>query len=103
MYFDLPIVDGIQRPEIVAFWTANAPLTMLPQYIPALKSMNALAIDAGDRDIPIAGNVQSLDQTLQNYGITHTTEIYSGDHIDQIGVRLETHVLPFFGTHLRSW
>jgi enterochelin esterase-like enzyme len=103
MNFDLPIENGIQRPEIIARWTANAPLTMLHQYLPALKSMKAIAIDAGDRDRPISDNVQTLDQTLQSYGIAHTMEIYSGDHIDQIGLRLETHVLPFFSTHLSRW
>src|SRR5688572_31824219 len=39
-----------QRPEIVGMWAANAPLAMLPQYIPELRSMRAIAIDAGDRD-----------------------------------------------------
>jgi len=102
MSFDLPIQNGVLQHEIVARWTANAPLTMLPQYIPALKSMKAIAIDAGDRDHPIAENVQTLDQMLQSYGITHTMEIYSGDHTDQVGTRLETQVLPFFSTHLRS-
>jgi S-formylglutathione hydrolase len=101
-YLDLPIEDGVQRPEIVGMWAANAPLAMLPQYIPELKSFHAIAVDAGNLDQPIASTVQSLDQTLTSYGIAHTAEIYPGDHINQIGVRLETHVLPFFSTHLKG-
>src|SRR5688572_9442214 len=90
-----------QRPEIVGMWAANAPLAMLPQYIPELRSMRAIAIDAGDRDRPIADFVQVLGQTLQNNGIANTMEIYAGDHISGVGERLETHVLPFFGEHLK--
>lgn len=101
-YLDLPISNNTPRPEIIGMWAANAPLAMLPQYIPELKSFEGIAIDAGNLDQPIAGTVQSLDQTLQNYGIAHTAEIYSGDHINQIGMRLETHVLPFFSTHLKG-
>jgi S-formylglutathione hydrolase len=69
----------------------------------ALKSMQAIALDAGESDHPIAEHLQTLDQMLQNYGIAHTVQIYSGDHIDQIGTRLETQVLPFFSAHLKSW
>ena len=101
-YLDLPISNSTPRPEIIGMWAANAPLAMLPQYIPELKSFEGIAIDAGNLDQPIAGTVQSLDQTLQNYEIAHTSEIYSGDHINQIGLRLETNVLPFFSTHLKG-
>jgi S-formylglutathione hydrolase len=102
LYIDLPIVNGVQQPEIIGMWAANAPLAMLSQYIPELKSFRAIAIDAGNLDLPIATTVQSLGQTLQNHGITNTMEIYAGDHISEIGVRLETHVLPFFATHLKG-
>jgi enterochelin esterase-like enzyme len=99
-YLELPIVSGVSRPEIIGMWAANAPLAMLPQYIPELKSFAGIAIDAGNLDQPIASTVQSLDQALQNYGIAHTAEIYPGDHISQVGLRLETQVLPFFSAHL---
>jgi S-formylglutathione hydrolase len=101
-YIDLPIANGVARPEIIGMWAANAPLAMLPQYIPELKSFKGIAVDAGNLDQPIAGTVQSIDQALLNYGIAHTAEIYPGDHISQVGLRLETHVLPFFSTHLKG-
>jgi hypothetical protein len=35
---------------MAARWIANSPLVMLDQYVPALKSMRAIALDVGDRD-----------------------------------------------------
>jgi S-formylglutathione hydrolase len=100
LYIDLPIADGKPVPDVVAKWAANAPLTMVHQYIPAVRSFDAIAVDAGDMDVAIAGTVRRLDHTLSAYGIAHTAEIYSGDHTNRIDERLETKVLPFFSAHL---
>jgi S-formylglutathione hydrolase len=99
-YFDLPIVDGKPVPDTIAKWAANAPLAMVHQYIPNLKTYDAIAVDAGDRDTGIAATVKDLDQILTGYGVKHVAEIYGGDHVDHIGERLETKVLPFFSEHL---
>jgi S-formylglutathione hydrolase FrmB len=101
LYIDLPIADGKPVPDVVAKWAANAPLTMVHQYIPAMRSFDAIAVDAGDMDTAIAGNVRRLDQILNEYGIAHTAEIYSGDHTNRIDERWETKVLPFFSAHLK--
>jgi S-formylglutathione hydrolase FrmB len=100
-FFDLPVVDGKSVPEVIAMWVANAPLAMVPQYIPGLKSYDAIAVDAGDRDVGIAGTVKTLDGMLTAYGIAHTSEIYSGDHVDHVEQRLESSVMPFFSKTLR--
>jgi enterochelin esterase-like enzyme len=99
-YFDLPRVDGKAVPDTLAKWAANAPLAMVHQYVPNLKKYSAIAVDAGDRDTGIAATVKELDQILTGYGVKHVAEIYSGDHVDHIGERLETKVLPFFSEHL---
>jgi S-formylglutathione hydrolase len=102
LYIDLPIAaDGKPAPDVVAKWAANAPLTMVHQYIPAMRSFEAIAVDAGDMDVAIAGTVRRLDQTLDEYGIAHIAEIYSGDHTNRVDERLETKVLPFFSAHLK--
>jgi enterochelin esterase-like enzyme len=88
--------------EVVARWAANAPLAMAPQYIPSLKSYDAIAIDAGDKDVGIAATVRSLDQMLTDYGIAHESQIYDGDHVSRIAERLQSTVLPFFAAHLES-
>jgi S-formylglutathione hydrolase len=102
LYIDLPIAaDGKPVPDVVAKWAANAPLTMVHQYIPAMRSFNAIAVDAGDMDVAIAGTVRRLDAILNEYGIAHKAEIYVGDHTNRIDERLETKVLPFFTAHLK--
>ena len=101
-YFDLPMVDGKPQPEVIAAWAANAPLSMVHQYIPALRSFKAIAFDAGDRDVGIAATVRSLDQILGNYGIAHDSAIYDGDHVSAIEQRLQTQVMPFFTRHLQA-
>ena len=99
-YFDLPIVDGKPVPDVIAIWAANAPLSMVHQYIPNLKKYDAIAFDAGDKDVGIAPTVTALDGILAGYGVTHVSEIYGGNHVDHIEQRLETKVLPFFSEHL---
>jgi S-formylglutathione hydrolase FrmB len=102
-YFDLPIVDGKLVPETIAKWAANAPLAMVHQYVPNLKQFDAIAIDAGDKDLPlIPDTVRTLDGMLTAYGIAHTAEIYEGDHVNRVEERLEKKVLPFFGKHLKN-
>jgi S-formylglutathione hydrolase FrmB len=100
-YFDLPIANGTAVPDVIAMWAANAPLAMVPQYIPSLKSFTAIAFDAGEQDAGIAGTVRTLDQMLTGYRIAHTSEIYQGNHVDHIEQRLEKKVLPFFSEHLK--
>jgi S-formylglutathione hydrolase len=99
-YFDLPIEDGKLRPEIVAKWAANAPLAMVEQYIPSLRQMKGIGMDAGDKDEPIATTVRTLDKMLTSYKIDHAFAIYEGDHNNRIGERVETKVLPFFSQRL---
>jgi hypothetical protein len=99
-FLDLPMKNGQVRPEVVAEWAANAPLTMVHQYVPSLKKYKAIAVDAGDKDKGIAQTVQVLDRILSDYGIQHASEIYEGDHVNRIAARLETKVMPFFSNNL---
>jgi S-formylglutathione hydrolase len=102
LYFDLPVKDGQILQDVVARWAANAPLAMVHQYIPSLRKYDAIAIEAGDQDLgDIAATVRTLDQILKDYGIAHDFQIYEGDHVNRVGQRLETKVLPFFSTHLK--
>jgi S-formylglutathione hydrolase FrmB len=100
LYIDLPVVDGKPVPEVAAAWAANAPVTMLHQYIPALKTYRAIAIDSGDKDAMIAPASRQLHELLDRYSIAHDFEIYDGDHLNRIERRLTDKVLPFFATHL---
>jgi enterochelin esterase-like enzyme len=99
LYLDLPVKDGQVRPEIVAKWVANAPLAMIDQYVPSLKSYRAIAIEVGTKDNLLRSN-KELDQSMGAFGIAHTYEEYDGDHTNRVGDRIELNVLPFFSTHL---
>ena len=98
-FFDLPTRNGEIQPLIAAKWIANSPLVMVDQYAPALKSMRAIAIDVGDRD-PFATTNTQLGESLTRLQVSHTFQVYEGDHGNRIRERFETHVLPFFSRSL---
>ena len=107
LYLDLPIENGKERSEIIAKWAANAPLTMVHQYVPNLRKYRAIAFDIGDKDVVDTGTeevmlqpAKDMDRILDDYGIDHTFEIYDGDHGNRIPERLETKVFPFFSENL---
>jgi len=101
-YFNLPIENGILQDQVIAIWAANAPLTMVHQYIPSFKTFKAIAMDVGDKDAGIAPTVKTLSGILSDYGIDHISEIYDGDHVNRLPERLEKNVLPFFSENLVS-
>jgi S-formylglutathione hydrolase len=98
-FLDLPVKDGVARPEIQAKWIANSIVPMLEQYGKNLKRYTAVKFDVGTMDNLIAGNRQ-IDEAMTKAGITHTFETYEGDHNGKIAERLETKVLPFFSANL---
>lgn len=73
---------------------------MVDQYITNLRRYTAIAMDAGTKDQPIAGTVETLSKVLKDYGIQHVSELYDGDHVNHVAERLEKKTLPFFGAHL---
>jgi S-formylglutathione hydrolase len=100
LYLDLPTKDGQPRPDVLAKWTANAPLAFIDQYIANLKRLHAIALDVGTKDFLAPGS-KRLDEILTAYAIPHTYETYDGDHINGVATRLETKVFPFFSQSLR--
>jgi hypothetical protein len=101
LYIDLPIPGDKATPEVLAEWTANSPVVMLHQYLPAVKSYSAIGLDSGDKDNFIAPTVVRMHELLDGYSIRHDYEIYDGDHVNRIEDRLAKKVLPFFGQHLK--
>lgn len=99
LYFDLPTKEGIPQPEVVAKFTANAPLVFVDQYIGNLKQYRAIAIDVGDQD-GLRIDAGKLHKILDNYGIANSFEIYAGTHTSAVADRFQNHVLPFFSKNL---
>jgi hypothetical protein len=99
LYFDLPTKDGVPQPEIVAKFTANAPLSFIDQYIGNLKQYRAISIDVGDQD-GLRFDTIKLYDVLDSYGVPNSFEIYSGTHTSAVANRFQNHVLPFFSKNL---
>jgi S-formylglutathione hydrolase FrmB len=99
LYFDLPTKDGVPQPEIIAKYSANAPLAFVDQYIGNLKQYRAISMDVGDQD-GLRVDAGKLHNILDNYGIANSFEIYSGTHVSAVADRFQNHVLPFFAKNL---
>ena len=101
LYLDLPTGSRDERSVVLAEWAANAPLAMIHQYVPELRRLTAVGLDAGAQDQPIAQHTRQFSEILSRYDIEHTAEIYDpGTHISRVGERVETAVLPFFSEWL---
>ncbi|MXO66596.1 esterase [Altererythrobacter endophyticus] len=98
-YIDTGIEGDALDPLVIGRMAANAPLVMMAQYVPALKSYEAIALDVGDEDNLYNDN-NAVHGELSRFNIAHDWEVYSGDHGNRIAERLRSKVLPFFGEHL---
>ncbi|MBN7813077.1 esterase [Algoriphagus sp. H41] len=100
-YLDLPAKDGEARPEVINKIIANRTLTTIDQYIPNLKKLGAIAMDAGTEDRGISEATKKLHEVLDAYQIPHLYESYEGDHLNRIAERIQTKALPFFSEKLK--
>ncbi len=100
LYLDLPVKDGVMQPSVQARWNANAPLTIVHQYVSNLRQYRAIAIDVGDQD-GLKVDAGEFHDILDNYGIVSSFEIYSGTHTSALADRMQNHVMPFFSKVLK--
>jgi S-formylglutathione hydrolase FrmB len=100
-YFDWPFENGDLRPEIARKWTANSPLVLVDQYVPALRSFSGIFLDVGDED-NLAGSNRNLEASLTRLEVPHGWELYQGTHGNRIGQRFIDNVMPFFTAHLKQ-
>jgi len=89
LYFDLPTKDGEPQPEVIAKFTANAPLVFIDQYIGNLKQYKAISIDVGDQD-GLRTDTAKLHDILDKYGVANNFEVYSGTHTSAVADRFRT-------------
>jgi S-formylglutathione hydrolase FrmB len=99
LYLDLPTKDGAAQPDVIAKWTANAPLAFIDQYIGNLRQYRAIAIDVGDQD-GLRVDAGKLHDVLDKYGIANSFEVYQGTHTSKVADRFQNHVLTFFSQNL---
>jgi len=99
LFLDLPMKNGEEQKDVVAKWTANAPLAFLDQYVGNLRRYKAIAIDVGDQD-GLKVDAGKLHEALERYGIANSFEIYKGTHTSAVADRFQNHVMKFFGENL---
>ena len=99
LYLDLPVKDGVLQPDVLARWTANAPLAMIDQYVGNLRRYAGIAIDVGDRD-GLKDDAAKLHTALDRYRIANSFVVYAGDHVSHVAERFQDHVMPFFARTL---
>lgn len=99
-YLDLPAKDGEPRQEVVNKIIANRTLSIVDQYIPNLKKLKAIGMDAGLQDRGISESTKKLHELLDAYQVPHQYESYEGDHLNRIAERIQTKALPFFTKNL---
>jgi enterochelin esterase-like enzyme len=99
LYLDLPTKEGAPQPDVLAKWTANAPLAFMDQYIGSLRRYRAISLDVGDQD-GLRVDTEKLHEVLDKYGIANTFEVYSGTHTSKVAERFQNHVMPFFSQDL---
>lgn len=98
-YLDLPMGDEETQARVLAQWAANAPLSMVEQYIFSLRRYRAIAMDVGDQD-GLRVDAAKLHDTLNASNVLNTFEIYPGDHVSGVADRFEHNVMPFFDRSL---
>jgi S-formylglutathione hydrolase FrmB len=101
LFLDLPEREGVVQADVVAKWTANAPLAFVDQYIGNLRRYEAIALDVGDQD-GLRTDTGKLHEILDRYGVHNTFEVYHGTHTSAVADRFQNHVLPFFSRSLCS-
>ena len=101
LYLDLLTKDAVPQPDVLAKWTANAPLVFVDQYIGSLRQYRGIAIDVGDQD-GLRIDTGKLHDVLDKYGIANSFEVYQGTHTSKVADRFQNHVLTFFSQNLCS-
>jgi enterochelin esterase-like enzyme len=99
LYLDLPTKDGQPQPDVLAKWTANAPLAFIDQYVDNLREYHGISIDVGDQD-GLRVDTAKLHDALDKYGIANSFEVYEGTHTSKVADRIQNHVIPFFSQNL---
>jgi len=99
LYLDLPFKNGAVEEDVLAKWTANAPLAFVDQYIQDLREYRAIAMDVGDQD-GLRVDTAKLHEVLDQYGIANSFEVYKGNHTSAVAVRFQNYVMPFFSKNL---
>lgn len=98
-HFIMQVTDEAGLALVNARLHANSLLAVLPQHLSALKAYEAVHVEVGDKDFLLKDDT-AMHEALDRYGVTHSWEVFDGDHGNRVNPRFRSHLLPFFGQHL---
>ena len=99
-FVDWPVNAAGEVDELVmAKWASNSPLAQVASHVTQLKSFTAIGADVGDQDSLMADDLL-MHEELAKFGIAHDWAVYGGTHVDKIGPRFNTVVLPWVAGHI---
>jgi hypothetical protein len=98
-YVSTGVKDGVVDPLLLARLHANSPLVLLPQYIPAMKALEAIRVEVGDKDFLLRDDTW-MHEEFDRFGVAHEWKVFEGDHGNRVNARIRSELLPFFGAHL---
>jgi hypothetical protein len=101
---DLPVrlVNGAPRriPEVWSRWLQYDPVSLVNKHAAPLRRLRRIMFDCGRSDPLLEAN-RLLAKVLETAAVVHTFEEYEGTHVDHIGERITTRMLPFFSETLQ--
>jgi hypothetical protein len=71
---------------------------LLPQYIPAMKALEAIRVEVGDKDFLLRDDTW-MHEELDRFGVAARMADFEGDHGNRVHARIRSDLLPFFGAH----
>ncbi|RIV89734.1 alpha/beta fold hydrolase [Aurantiacibacter xanthus] len=99
-FVDWPVDAAGKVDELVmAKWANNSPLAQVASHVTQLASFTAIGADVGDQDSLMADDLL-MHEELNKFGIAHDWAVYEGTHVDRIGPRFSTVVLPWVASHI---
>lgn len=89
-------------PEAYRRIASNMPVNMVIPLLPNILQLRAIFIEYGAQEnfSHIVIGAQELSQRLSDAGVSHTLEIFQGDHLDHLTERIANHLLPWASDQL---
>lgn len=98
-FFMSGIKDGKVDPLVIARLQSNSLIAVLPQHLPALKALEAIHVEVGDKDFLLRDDT-AMHEEMDRYGVAHSWTVFEGDHGNRVSARFRSDLLPYFGEHL---
>ena len=93
------LVNGQVRTDPAAYAriAANLPVNMVVPLLANILQLRAIFLEYGAQEnfSHIVDGTQDLSRALSEAGVSHTLEVFQGDHVDHLVERINGHLLPW--------